>query len=155
MKNFIIGVLCGVAVGFLIFKLAVNKGPKFAPEGVNQKISIFGGKGILPKELGKEYIANYMRSGLKPFGETQFFYIDSTGFKELVNDSAFFGLYIYPGIKDTLNPNSIQLLFTGVKQIIGSRKDTTYEPYFVKNSTDEYYLDKINPCPGSPGCPTK
>jgi hypothetical protein len=144
MRNFIIGVICGLAIGFFVYLFLIGKKP------VHTEYSFFGPTGFLDYTTGQNYRTNYGNMSNKPFGTSTEFIIDSSGFKELVSNPKFSGFIITLGLKDPTDPHSLTLLFSGLDLITNpSRPDR----YYCQKANGNNYLDKISGCPGSPNCP--
>lgn len=125
----------------------------------------------VPKNSGDSAIARFkdLWNYRKPFGKGDStrkyitgLYIDSIGIRQIVNDSNFKGLYIDLGLRRARKKKTIELLFSGLMDTDtrNAKGEPVTKRYFYKKieetgraEGEDSYLDKVNPCPGSPGCP--
>ncbi len=151
MLQVIISLLCIliVGLGFLIFKTLSIESHFASGQAPLRAVSLYSPNDYLGKSAGDGYKNNYDRLSRRPLEPDSIrgFFIDSAGFKRLMDSTGFKGFYIALGCRDPSKPNEIELLFAGVKG-----DSTTYLTDDLKGQKS--YLDKIAPCPG-PNCPVK
>ncbi len=147
MRNYLIGLLLGIGLTVLVFTLKIGCN---APKKTNFTLFERPEK-IEPKSVGDGLISAYQNlpDAKKLFATTvKFIFINSDGFKQLVNNPLFYGFKIYLGYDSATN--SYSLLFSAL--------DSTKKEYFYADPAapgEYYYLNKTTLCPdpSNPNCP--